>query len=1035
VSERDAGPEERVDPERVEELYEQVRAMAPEDRGSFLAEACRGDSRLEREVSSLLAHGDPAEAFFASLADAVVSPAVGLRVGRYRLISILGTGGMGTVYRAHDSQLDRVVALKFLPPHLSVQPEARERFLVEARAAAALEHPNVCSIHEIGETADGRPFIAMACYEGETLKERLGRGPLPPADAVAIAVQLGRGLGAAHARGIVHRDVKPGNIMLCPDGTVRLLDFGLAKVADVSLTAPGVTPGTVAYMSPEQARGEPVDRLTDLWSLGVILYEMLSGVRPFRGGNDRAVIQAILHEQPEPLPTPVRDAPQSLPRIVERLLSKAPEDRYRNTDELLSELTRGAPAGGVEAVRAWVRARARTLAVSGAALLAAVVLLSPAPAVRHSGALTSPLDTTARLPAIAVLPFTVRGQGLEVWREGMVDLLSMGLDGTAGLRAIDNRTLLARWHQEVGDTTVADLALALGVARRTQARYALVGSAVEAGARIRLAADIYDVESGRVVGPVQVEGPSDSVLALVDRLGMQILGVILAKTPGEIPALDLARVTTTSLLALKAYLEGEVRYRRSDFRGASEAWERAVRADTLFALAYLGLAQAYGWYDDKSPGGERYQENLERAKILADRLPAVERMVVQARWAEHGGGHAAIPTIREAIRKYPDAAEAWYTLGEVYYHLPEGMAGPEEAQEAFRRAAELQPAMAPYRAHLLELAFLWHPDSAHIASEVGSYARLAPEDANTRAGRIGLALAFGDTAARARARAELGTLNAESATQVYLLLSHPRFAEAREAVYSAIEAGLDQRSRANLRSPRARNLALMDGRARYALGAINDLPHLGVWYCGPLYLSVRGLPVPERVLEERLAASRADSALFSNRYSVMCAAGYAARQGDWSEYGILLSHAREIAARELAAGDSASARGWDGFILAAQAHGLWRRGRKEEALRAFEGALQSDAGWDALWHVGQLALELGRLDQAERAFRALWKQDGTPAYLQLARILERTGRPAEALEAYRFVAFAWRHADPELQPAVEEARRAAARSSRAGDSP
>ena len=189
---------------------------------------------------------------------------------------------------------------------------------------------------------------------------------------------------------------------------------------------------------------------------------------------------------------------------------------------------------------------------------------------------------------IAVLPFTVRGPGIEVWREGIVDLLSLGLDGTAGIRAIDSRTLLATWRKEVGDTASSDLAHALAFAQRRHARYALVGSAIAAGPRIRLSADVYDVASGRVVGPVQAEGPSDSVLALVDRLGMRTLGLILAKDPGKIPAIDVASITTSSLIALKDYLEGEDHYRRSEFRAASEAWERAVRADTLFALAYLG---------------------------------------------------------------------------------------------------------------------------------------------------------------------------------------------------------------------------------------------------------------------------------------------------------------------------------------------------------------------------------------------------------------------------------------------------------------
>jgi len=1029
VSERESGPQETPNPDRLEELYERARAMDPEARLKFLSEACGGDSRLESELISLLAHTEPAEAFFGGLAGGVVSPAVGYRVGHYRLIGVLGTGGMGTVYRAHDTRLDRVVALKFLPAYLSAQPEARERFLVEARAAAALEHPNVCSIHEIGDTADGLPFIAMTCYEGETLRERLARGPLTAAETVGVAVQIAHGLGAAHSRGIVHRDVKPGNIMLCADGTVRLLDFGLAKIGDLSLTAPGVTPGTVAYMSPEQARGDPVDLQTDLWSLGVVLYEMLSGVRPFRGGNDSAVVQAILHEQPERLAPPPGDVPPSLPRIVERLLRKAPEERYQGADELLGELARGAPAGGVERVIGWVHARRRVLAVSGIGLLALVALLSRLRPVHRSATLAPAATQNSPFPTIAVLPFTVRGWGLEVWREGMVDLLSMGLDGAAGIRTIDSRTLLARWHQEVRDKTVTDLALALGVARRSHARYALIGAAVAAGRRIRLSADIYDVESGRAVGPVQVDGPSDSLLALVDRLGMQILTLILEKIPSQMPALDLAAVTTTSLVALKAYLEGEDHYRRSEFREASEAWESAVRTDSLFALAYMGLTEAYAWFDYG-----RYRENLERSRRMAERLPGRQRTVAQAHWAHYTGAADAVSTIREAIRRFPDAAEAWYALGEVFYHQAMAMGTPEEAEEAFRRAAELQPTMSPYRTHLLDLAFLRHPDSIHIARELDAYGRLAPTGAKTRAGGVALALAFGDSGARARANAELRTLESESAAQVFGFLTHPAFADVREAVFSAIEPRLAEHDRAFVREMRFTTLALVDGRVREALAMLNDAgTPIYVRYGGALYLSGRGLPVPERIIEQSLAAGLADRALFSNRIAAISAAGAAARLGRWSEYGTLVSRMREMAVREPTPSDSAIVPYWDWAVRVAEAHGLWLRGRKEEGLRAFKRTLPDDTGWFTLWHVGQLSLELGRLDQAEHAFRALWRQEEAPANLQLARILDRTGRLAEAREAYQFVAYAWRNADPELQPMVEEARRAVARLSRAGD--
>jgi tetratricopeptide (TPR) repeat protein/TolB-like protein len=1000
--------------------------MPVPEREPFLREVGAGDARMEEELRSLLAHGESAETFFAGLAGAVVSPAIGQHIGKFQLVGILGSGGMGTVYRAHDTRLDRVVALKFLRTYLSAHPDSRERFLVEARAAAALEHPNICSIHEIGETTDGRPFIAMACYEGETLKERLRRGPLPALEAMDIAMQLARGLGVAHKRNIVHRDVKPGNIMLTTDGTVRLLDFGVAKVADVSLTGPGGTPGTIAYMSPEQARGDAVGPAADLWSLGVVLYEMLTGTRPFRGGNDRAVIQAILHDPPDLAQGPLRDASPSSRRIVEHLLRKTPDDRPASAGAVLDAITRDAPVTAAGGALRWTRRHARPLAAGTVALLGIVALVALVQPGRRPPTIVPGADAAAQ-PTIAVLPFTVRGSGLDLWREGMVDLLSIGLDGAAGIRTIDSRTLLARWHQELGDSTAVELARALAVARRTQARYALVGSIVGAGPRIRLAGDVYDAESGRAVGPVQVDGPSDSVLALVDRLGMQTLGLIVAKDSSELPTLDLSAISTSSLTALKAYLDGDAHYRRSEFSAASEAWERAVRADTTFALAYLGLADAYAWYD----GFEQFATNLEHAKMLAARLPPRERVKVQMRWARYTQAPDALASIQEVIRKYPDAADAWYELGEVYFHERRAMVGPEATDSAFRHAADLQPSMGPYRVHLLDLAFMWQPDSARVARALEAYARSAPAEARTRAGRLALALAFGDGRARDSARAVVGTLDARTAFQLYYLMEHPRFADVRRALYPVIASRVGEASAADLVLLRLMNLAFMDGRL-HELQALLDDPATpaSLRFCGPIYSSARGLPFPQRTLEQRRAEMLTDSVLPATTILLSCAADLAARFGDWSRHAELISTARARAVRALAAGDSARGRAWQRAARVAEAHGLLQRGRKAEALRAFESTLSG--GPETLWYVGLLALDLGKLDEAEHAFRALWgQQDGVPARLQLARVLEREGRPVEAREAYQFVAYAWRHADPELQPVVNEARQAVARLSRA----
>jgi serine/threonine protein kinase len=264
---------------------------------------------------------------------------IGKVISHYRILEKLGEGGMGEVYKAEDLKLERIVALKFLPTEFTRNPEAKQRFIHEAKAASALEHPNICTVFEIDESPEGQSFIAMSYCEGETLKNRIEQGPLKFNYAIDIAIQCCNGLHKAHEKSIIHRDIKSANIMITEDDQAKIVDFGLAKLSGkTQLTMEGSTLGTIAYMSPEQARGDVVDHRSDIWSLGVVLYEMITGQLPFKGEYDQAVMHSIINETPYPLSGLRTALPLDLEKIVNKCLEKNPADRYQHLDELIVDL-------------------------------------------------------------------------------------------------------------------------------------------------------------------------------------------------------------------------------------------------------------------------------------------------------------------------------------------------------------------------------------------------------------------------------------------------------------------------------------------------------------------------------------------------------------------------------------------------------------------------------------------------------------------------------------------------------------------------
>ncbi|KPJ93074.1 MAG: hypothetical protein AMJ55_08775 [Gammaproteobacteria bacterium SG8_15] len=326
--------------EKVQMYFDAALAVAPEKRTEFLKTLCGDDTELQNEVQALL----DADAQSDELWDArpQISPTGKLRendsVGPHRIVKQIGVGGMGVVYQALDSRLNRNVALKFLPIHFNSDETARERFYAEARAASQLDHVNICAIYDIGETDDSQLYITMPYYDGETLSSRLSRGALPLQESIDIALQIGDGLAAAHAMNIVHRDIKPANVMLTSDGGVKILDFGVAKVENVQLTSTGLSIGTLAYMSPEQLRGESVDARADVWALGVVFYEMLTGNRAFPGKVLPDILQAVLHLDKDNMRTLLGNVDSSLHSIIEAALARDPSQRYPDVASMLDDL-------------------------------------------------------------------------------------------------------------------------------------------------------------------------------------------------------------------------------------------------------------------------------------------------------------------------------------------------------------------------------------------------------------------------------------------------------------------------------------------------------------------------------------------------------------------------------------------------------------------------------------------------------------------------------------------------------------------------
>jgi class 3 adenylate cyclase/tetratricopeptide (TPR) repeat protein len=686
--------------------------------------------------------------------------------------------------------------------------------------------------------------------------------------------------------------------------------------------------------------------------------------------------------------------------------------------------------GETPSAKAGFRVLARRPWALGAAAAALVGLVALYAASRDTVTDLTPEEAIAAdaAPGIAVLPFTVNDPELATWREGMVDLMTVNLDGVPGLRPIASRTVLARWRSEAPD--VADLDTSLLVARRTGARYALIGSAVSVGGEVRFSADVYDALESELLGSAQAQGSPDSVLALVDRLAIGIVRELPEGKDGVLPRVHLEEVTTASLPALKSYLEGEALLRGGNLEGAWDAYERAVSADSTFALALFRLTLVCAWQTPNLACGREYRE---RAMALLDRLPPRAATLVRADFDQLG-------PLRELLRKSPDDAEAWYVLGENYANAP-GWAliidRQEEAERAFQRAIELDPGFAMYYWHPIGYAFE-KGDSARALSLIETMGRVAPGSEWNRSDRLALALGFGDSASRGRALASLDTVETPVLMGAGFRLIHPshltittevwRIARERPDaphwIFTLLFFSLFDQGQFDAA------MEVLDNDANAAA----QPPVIRKIHIFHLYRA--GMDLSPDQLAREFAMTAADTTAIAH----FVAGVLAADQGNWGDHEAALGRAQGEVRRRRAVGDTTAARVFDGVSRALQGYALWKQGHPAEALPLLQvvqrdilhtrGGRPRDGledyalnGW-LRWWLGQLLVELDRPREALAYFQtdvAETFQNSLDHY-ESARIHQELGEFDEARESYEHVLVAWRDADPELRPRIEAAR-------------
>lgn len=658
---------------------------------------------------------------------------IGQTISHYKILEKLGEGGMGVVYKAHDTQLDRFVALKFLPHYLNSDPVEKERFYHEARATSALNHPNITTIYEIAEH-DNQLYIAMEFVDGMTLKKLVEREIPSNKTILDIAIQACDGLSIAHEKSIVHRDIKSDNIMITPKGQVKVMDFGLAKVkGSVKLTKAGSTLGTAAYMSPEQALAEEVDHRSDIFSFGVVLYELLTAHLPFRGEHQAAMTYSLINEEPQPLVRYNQNISQELERIVLKALEKDKKERYQHIEDMQADLRKEmknieyARTGYVRAVAAAPVVKANRnqklmkygIPAGVAVLIIAALVFNP-----FSVQINTQKTIASEKSSLAVMYFQniADPQDKDHTGDMLADLLITSLSQSKELEVISRERLYDIQKEFNAESRVIAPDMATKVAQRAGVTTMLLGSILQNEPTMAVTARIIDVQSGKILSSVRVIGYSPKqIFALVDTLALLVRNDLRVTSSVPDDKRSIATVTTNSIEAYRSYIEGVDLNDKFLNEEALVAFKKAIELDSNFAMAYYALATAHGGSNiEKSTA-------LQRAYALSGQLPERERLIIQNAYVSgiENDLDKAAKLMEEYIQKFPHEKYAYLNVGVLYARNGEH----ERSIDAYRRGLR-SDSLDKNLWNLLAYSHASAGKKTEALTAIDRYLQLAPAEPN-----------------------------------------------------------------------------------------------------------------------------------------------------------------------------------------------------------------------------------------------------------------------------------------------------------------